>query len=286
MGLRRWFVACLLLAGLASLPQSTAPIGLARAARGCPAEMVRVRNFCVDRWEISTVDSARGQPLSPYYPPEPKLLHGIRLNWEIERRNVGDARARELPLPALPEAQLMRTDYKPRAVSRSGQIPQAYLSYGLAKRACEAAGKRLCTEEEWITACEGRQARKFPYGETFEAGRCNVYRLLHPAAVLHAGAWYGHRDPRLNLVTDPVEGPLLRLTGGTPGCSSAWEDDQIFDMVGNVDEWVESDPESDIGLFLGGFYARSTREGCRARVSNHAKLYYDYSTGARCCRSL
>jgi formylglycine-generating enzyme required for sulfatase activity len=74
----------------------------------------------------------------------------------------------------------------------------------------------------------------------------------------------------------------LRLTGKTPSCVSRWGADRIYDMVGNLDEWVDDEA----GLFLGGFYARSTREGCESRVSSHAPIYYDYSTGARCCRAL
>jgi len=255
------------------------------APRGCPPDMVRVRGFCIDRHEMSTVDDRSGHWLSPYYPPEPKQIAQIRRNWEIERQSIGDVNAREFPLPALPEIQRTRTDYRPRAVSRAAVIPQGYLSYYTAKRACEAAQKRLCTETEWLTACAGQQGRKFPYGDSFEPGRCNVYRLSHPAAALHAATWYGHRDPRLNLVDEPNEGPLLRRTGATTGCGSDWRDDKVFDLVGNLDEWVDTETDSDIGLFVGGFYARSTREGCNARVSNHSKSYYDYSTGARCCKA-
>jgi hypothetical protein len=72
------------------------------------------------------------------------------------------------------------------------------------------------------------------------------------------------------------------LTGATAGCRSDWGNDAIYDMVGNLDEWVD-DPS---GVFVGGFYARSTREGCEARVGVHPPVYYDYSTGARCCLSL
>ena len=42
--------------------------------------------------------------------------------------------------------------------------------------------------------------------------------------------------------------------------------------------------EAEGGLFLGGFYARSTTKGCDAEVSAHSQSYFDYSTGARCCR--
>jgi hypothetical protein len=56
----------------------------------------------------------------------------------------------------------------------------------------------------------------------------------------------------------------------------------VFDMVGNLDEWVE-DPE---GTFAGGFYSRGTHEGCDAVISSHDFAYFDYSLGTRCCRSL
>jgi hypothetical protein len=74
----------------------------------------------------------------------------------------------------------------------------------------------------------------------------------------------------------------LRPTGGTPGCKSQWGDDAVYDMVGNLDEWVD---EAD-GTFVGGFYARSTRNGCESKITAHAPTYLDYSIGARCCDRL
>lgn len=244
--------------------------------RACPSEMVRVRGYCIDRWEISTVDKASGVALSPYYPPTPALVSEVWRGWLIERQALGDEAARAMPLPPLNELQ-RGSRFEARAVSRPGVIPQGYLSQLTARRACENAGKRLCTQDEWVSACKGKAARKFPYGTSYKQGACNVYRPVHPAAVLHGSASLGHRDPRLNLVHEG-EAPLLRRTGETAGCASAWDDDRVFDMVGNLDEWVEE------GMFLGGFYARSTTQGCEAKVTSHAPVYYDYSTGARCCR--
>lgn len=278
----RWLsgvMSLLVVCGLSAAQPTLAP---AADRRGCPPDMVRVRDFCVDRFEMATVDARSDEPLSPFYPPLPRLVESVYQAWSLERASVGDARAREQALPELPAVQRTRSDYAPRAVSRAGVVPQGYLSQVLARAACERAGKRLCSESEWVTACKGEAPRKFPYGEQFEAGRCNVYRAIHPATVLHASASYGHRDPRLNLVVEPGQGPLLRLTGATPSCASRWGTDRIYDMVGNIDEWVEDEA----GLFLGGFYARSTREGCESRVSAHPPAYYDYSTGARCCRAL
>lgn len=258
-------------------PEASAP---SAPAPSCPPDMVRVGKFCIDRYEIATVDDRTGQLLSPYYPPNARLVESVVLAWTTERTLVGGPRAREMPLPELPEIQRTGKSYRPRAVSRRGLVPQGYLSQPLAKLACQNAGKRLCTELEWITACRGQARRKFPYGDRYEPGRCNVYRPIHPAMVLHAASWYGHRDPRLNLVEEVEGDPLLRLTGATPSCASEWDGDRIYDMVGNLDEWVDDEK----GLFLGGFYARSTREGCEARVGSHAPAYYDYSTGTRCCK--
>lgn len=250
--------------------------------RRCPADMVRVQSFCIDRFEMALVDRDSGDFLSPFYPPQARLIDEVVQSWTIERERVGDVRARHVGLPELTAIQSQRRDYVPRAVSFPGIIPQAYVSQPIAKWACESAGKRLCSEREWVTACRGQAGRKFPYGERYEAGRCNVYRFSHPAQLLHGASWYGHRDPRLNLVLEADGSPLLRLTGASEGCASSWGEDKVYDMVGNLDEWVD-DPG---GVFVGGFYARSTREGCEAKVSSHAVAYYDYSTGARCCQSL
>lgn len=245
-------------------------------ARGCPSEMVRVGRYCIDRWEVSTVDKLTGEALSPYYPPTPALLSEVWRGWLIERTELGEAAARAMPLPPLSELQ-RNGRFEAKAVSRAGAIPQGYLSQVLARRACENAGKRLCSQDEWVNACKGKSGLKFPYGGAYRQGVCNVYRFIHPAAVLHGSASLGHRDPRLNLVYEG-ESPLLRTTGETSACASRWDDDRVYDMVGNVDEWVED------GMFLGGFYARSTTNGCEAKVTNHAAAYYDYSTGVRCCR--
>jgi hypothetical protein len=251
---------------------------VAESARphGCPTEMARVGQTCIDRWEAAMVDKRTGEALSPYYPPTPALVSEVWRGWLVERGEMGDAAARAMPLPPLSE--LERTGrFEPKAVSRPGVVPQGYLSQVLARRACENAGKRLCTQDEWVTACKGKAGLKYPYGGAYRQGVCNVYRLIHPAAVLHGSASLGHRDPRLNLVYEG-EQPLLRTTGETAACASRWEDERLFDMVGNVDEWVEE------GMFLGGFYARSTTQGCESKVSVHAAAYYDYSTGTRCCR--
>ena len=249
--------------------------------RRCPADMVRVaRRFCVDRFEAVLLDVATGQTLSAYYPPSKKLALMVERTWEKERLTMGDPEDQAVPLPLLPKWQ-KSGDFEPRAVSKKGALPNGYTSGKLAALACKNAGKRLCTLEEWRTACRGERDLPFPYGDKYVQGKCNVFREGHPAMTLHNDASIGHADPRLNQVT--VNGkPLLRKTGETPACASVWEDDAIHDMVGNLDEWID-DPE---GTFVGGFFSRSTKNGCEATITGHPFHYFDYSTGTRCCADL
>jgi formylglycine-generating enzyme required for sulfatase activity len=181
-------------------------------------------------------------------------------------------------IPLLPDWQ-QSDSARPLAQSRAGVTPNGYLRGTMARAACEAAGKRLCSGAEWELACRGEQERPYPYGPSYEQGRCNVFREAHPSAALHGDASRHHQDPRLNLVQGSG-GPLLRRTGATPECRSQWGTDAVYDMVGNLDEWID-DPG---GTFMGGFFSRGTREGCASRVGAHPVEYFDYSLGVRCCR--
>jgi sulfatase modifying factor 1 len=245
----------------------------------CPPEMVDVRGqFCIDRYEATLVDVKEGRPISPYYNPTRQSVMREYGHWQKARLGEDNPRSRDMPVPPPPSWEL-KEEFDPKAVVKAGVVPNGYLSGELAERACENAGKRLCKPDEWRTACRGDKNRKFPYGDSYEQGACNVFREGHPAEILHGNASIDHLDPRLNQVT--VGGrPLLRPTGATPECRSEWGGDAIYDMVGNLDEWVDDAK----GLFLGGFFSRNTREGCDSSISAHPRPYYDYSLGVRCCR--
>ena len=239
----------------------------------CPPEMVSIRGqFCIDRYEVSVVD-ALDRALSPYYPPShDELLHIYGVFRRVTPRNTA---------PALPEppAFALNEAFEPRARSLPAVVPNGYMSGLMARRVCENAGKRLCAPAEWVTACKGQNATKFPYGNSYADGVCNVFRESHPAVVLYGDASKNHLDPRLNLTADAA-GPLLRKTGATARCRSDWSADAVYDMVGNLDEWVDEPA----GAFQGGFFSRSTREGCDARITVHPPAYSDYSLGVRCCK--
>ncbi len=249
--------------------------------RSCPPDMVRVaRSFCVDRFEGVLVDNASGQSISAFYPPSKRLVLMVERIWEKDRFTMGDAEDQAVAMPLLPKWE-KQTDFEPRAISKKGALPNGYTTGKLAELACKNAGKRLCKLEEWRTACRGEADLPFPYGDKYVQGKCNIFREAHPAMELHNDASIGHTDPRLNQVKANGK-PLLRKTGETTTCASTWDGDAIYDMVGNLDEWID-DPE---GTFVGGFFSRSKKDGCASIITGHVYEYFDYSTGTRCCSDL
>jgi formylglycine-generating enzyme required for sulfatase activity len=241
--------------------------------------MVSVRGqYCIDRFEASLVDSKLSRPLSPFYHPTQSQTRTTFQLWESLRFTMGEPQYQILPIPAPPSFQLTEA-FSVKAVSVRDTVPAGYLNGYLAEEACKNAGKRLCNEEEWVVACRGERNLNFPYGDQFEPDRCNVNNGRHPARILHGHAGKGHLDPRLNAFAYDGQ-PLLHATGRSPDCVSRWGDDGAWDMVGNIDEWVD---DAD-GTFVGGFYARNTQAGCAARITVHPRAYFDYSLGVRCCR--
>lgn len=204
--------------------------------------MALVDTFCVDRWEASLVELA-GRGRERAFPPN-EMVKGRRV----------------------------------RAVSRAGMFPQAYISRNEAEAACKASRKRLCTETEWVRACKGRRASLFPYGDARKPGYCNdagvsPLGFYYPNAGASTWGFDAMNDPRLNR----HPGTLARA-GAFRRCANAYG---LFDMVGNVHEWVD-DPG---GTFRGGYYldTHQNGDGCDYRTVAHDASYHDYSTGFRCC---
>ncbi len=165
------------------------------------------------------------------------------------------------------------------AVSESGVAPQGYISGTVAASACEAAGKRLCSLDEWLLACSGSDERTYPYGDEYDAAACNdTYQGSHPVVDYFGtstGVWDTEHmnDPGIN-----QQSGTIAETGKFSGCVTP---DGVFDLHGNLHEWV-SDPA---GTFKGGFYADASINGpgCTYTTTAHEFGYHDYSTGFRCC---
>ncbi len=283
--------------------------GTLAASMACPPDMVHVgESLCIDRYEVTLADARTGRALSPHHPilsdyaaflrararDSERLVAARRERETAAARDARDAGAEalgstlaaaEMAFPPLEEFQ--RTGaVEPVARARPGVLPSGHVSGLVARAACHRAGKRLCKLGEWRTACRGGADRQFPYGETHRRGVCNLARGRHPSRILFGDPSASVIDPRLNLMT--LDGkPLLLLTGEARHCASAWGDDAVHDMVGNLDEWVEDDARPSGAeprlAFAGGSYARYTKLGCAWVIRAHPAGYWDYSTGARCC---
>ncbi|MCA9298211.1 MAG: SUMF1/EgtB/PvdO family nonheme iron enzyme, partial [Phycisphaerales bacterium] len=157
-----------------------------------------------------------------------------------------------------------------KAVSGKHLIPGTRMSWFAAKDACEAAGKRMCTEREWIAACQGEvpvdddadgeladdliEGTSYPYGDYHDPRRC----------------W----DARNHDTERPV------YTGEMPGCVSKHG---VYDLTGNMEEWVGTTPEN--AVLLGGAYDTDKDHArCYRRNTTFGAGYASLRTGFRCCR--
>jgi sulfatase modifying factor 1 len=164
-----------------------------------------------------------------------------------------------------------------RAVSLRGAVPQGHISQVQAASACAEAGKRLCSDVEWLRACQGSAATTYPYGDAKQPGVCNDARALHPAIEYFgtAEAWIWSELGNACITQIPAS---LDITGQNAGCVS---EDGALDMMGNLHEWT-ADPA---GTFRGGFFVDTAINGpgCLYKTTAHDVTHHDYSTGFRCC---
>jgi hypothetical protein len=129
--------------------------------------------------------------------------------------------------------------------NREGEQPLGNLSFEQAEERCKAAGKRLCSEEEWQWSCSGLEGYAYPYGWNYDAAVCNTKGV-------------GKFD---------VSGLSIR-------CVSKFG---VYDMSGNIFEWVRGQDGSP--RLAGGAYSKCNTAS--AGTLGDAKPQF----GTRCCTS-
>jgi protein-disulfide isomerase/uncharacterized membrane protein len=155
------------------------------------------------------------------------------------------------------------------AVTGKHEIPALRISYYQAKAACETAGKRLCTEREWVSACQGALA--IDDNENGEFADDMIEGTAYPYADYHdrSRCWDGRKDTKFR----PV------YTGEMPGCVTTGG---VYDMTGNVEEWVGTTPEN--AVLLGGAWDTTKDHArCYRRNDTFGAGYSSQRTGFRCC---
>jgi formylglycine-generating enzyme len=218
--LRRLVVPALAaLALVVALAPSDADARARRRRSGCPAGMVRVKDFCMDRFE---------------------------------------------------------------APNRKGAKPLAMQSANDADAWCSARHKRLCTEDEWISTCEGDERRAYPYGKEHVDGRCNDDKPWKQMDEATLGKW---PSPEAQAhARDIYQG---NRSGSKRKCVSQ---DGVYDLTGNLEEWVVRSREHAndwpyllIGCYWSGCYGGG-KPTCHSTNNAHGPEFRFYETGFRCCK--
>ena len=136
------------------------------------------------------------------------------------------------------------------ACSISGVLPWTEVTFSEASAACQAAGKRLCTSDEWSAACGSIGLEyKFPYGRSYDATACRTESVASSA------------------------------TGSLSTCMTAVNG--IMDMSGNLREWLDAS-----GLAGGAFADSEPGLTCTSLLQANDSRSPDPGDGFRCCRTL
>ena len=134
--------------------------------------------------------------------------------------------------------------------NKAAERPTGGLTYGDAVAACAGAGKRICTEEEWLSVCTGQGDRRWPYPGTYVPGRC----------------------------TDRAGHGSARISGASPECQTP---EGVLDLSGGLWEWSSNGP--DAGVLHGGGWDFSAGLG-QCRSTAHASVdHREPDFGVRCC---
>jgi protein-disulfide isomerase/peroxiredoxin/uncharacterized membrane protein len=154
------------------------------------------------------------------------------------------------------------------AQSRAGVAPARSYTWYDAKAACEAADKRLCTEEEWLIACTG--ARPIDEDSDGVYSRDLVQGRQHAYGEHYREGWCG--DSRKSDDDSPF------LTGNHPRCATP---EGVYDLEGMTKEWIGISPDQ--AVLKGGSYKSGASARCAYYKDSEAPDTRDDTIGFRCC---
>ncbi|MDD5674203.1 MAG: PKD domain-containing protein [Chitinivibrionales bacterium] len=139
--------------------------------------------------------------------------------------------------------------------NKRGKMPLVNITNAEAEQACRTAGKRLCTANEWIMACQGKEQNVYPYGPEFEVDKCNTLGNKWSAKKLSESGQFGE-------------------------CVSPYG---VHDMSGNAGEWTSSGEGSQRAIMGGSWENGGRGSECSASIAVDKDRKYFYA-GFRCCK--
>jgi len=215
---------------------------------------------------------------------------------DVERRCLDMEHDEKNNLPichAFAHGQQCRTSERPidfcidryEYPNEKGAHPTWMLDWYEAQATCEAGGKRLCWSSEWTAACEGPEHTPFPYGWERNHDACNIDNFyIDPKKPGPRAQFFFYSKDK-----DIAFKELSRLdesvpSGSMESCQSGFG---VYDLTGNIDEWVVSDEppreKSKWAGLKGGAWGH-VRSQCRPMTFSHEPEFYYYFVGFRCCR--
>lgn len=261
----------------AASPEPAAVAALPGTSEGCPDDMVLVKGDycpvvsqrCLQEHEEYEKDQARKQAAAKAGKTvAPSTVSERCMRYEQPSKCLAKERR---PMQFCVD----RYEYP----NKKGELPALLISWTDAKKTCEGAGKRLCTEDEFNFACEGEEMLPYTTGYDRDPGKCSIDKP------------YRKREKKLypynRCMKDPVcKAELEKLdqrlpAGSMPECVSPFG---AYDMNGNINEWVSRPGEeypNRSGL-KGGWWG-PVRNRCRPTVGFHKESDYGYEAGFRCC---
>jgi hypothetical protein len=169
--------------------------------------------------------------------------------------------------------QPMGGDGSTTVVARSERfsVPARGLTWFQAAAACANAGKSLCSGARWRAACGGADDLTYPYGDGYEAGRCNGFRAGRGDVVPTGGFIDGRITDEGENVADGCVGPF-----------------GVYDQSGNLAEWTSDRSLGGArrGLLGGSFRSNASGLTCLTENEDAAPETTDEAFGFRCCVEL
>jgi formylglycine-generating enzyme len=217
--------------------------------------------------DVATIDSARADVV-------PDAIA------DADTRSSSDADARPTcpaDMVALPGVCMDRYE----APNVAGAKPLAMQTAPDGEAWCKTKGKRLCSEAEWVRACNGTTKSPYPYGATYVRGKCTDDKTWISPNWTTLGTW-----PSAAAKTEAERLYQADPSGARTGCVS---EEGVVDLTGNVAEWVtRSFPNVNNydhvmkGCYWAGCYGGSP-PSCAFVNPAHPGGFRTYEAGFRCC---
>lgn len=144
---------------------------------------------------------------------------------------------------------------------------------------CVTKGKKLCSEDEWYFACVGPKWTRFPYGNDYVKGICNDDKTNYIVV-----PWNKMGSPEWQVIAKMLY--KADPSGNRKQCVTP---EGVYDLMGNVAEWVKSGNNEHGYVVMGGFWYGVYGGGipnCGFVNPAHAPGFNSYEFGFRCCKDV